>query len=321
MTDNLPPNFNSPPASQPASQPPVSPPPVSPSPPPPPTSPSMVVGVVEEKPRSNKKVIVASLALILVVASTAAAVYLAGQRQEVRKEAAGQLTCRKWSGGEYSQFPGWYDAEDRSNPTINKINYSGDVSQNIGWKHVYWCDYQKASNKAACRDSDSATFIKPKSSEAIYDASAGGFTPNLSELIVQDHSGGKCQIIQVDVTPCSANEPFYVIYANSECPETAPTPTPGGLTCNSLTSQPAGATRKPGESINLTCTGAGQGINHFEFRATIGSGGPTPIPSVAATGTTGQISYTIPEYGCYKIECRACTSADGSACTVWGKAQ
>ncbi len=166
----------------------------------------------------------AVLVLFFLLASISLAVILVQQRQEIRKEAEGQtLTCLKWSGGNYSDFPGWFDANNRSNPTIHKIHYQGAVSRTIGWKHVYWCDYRMVN--LACRDENAAAFIRPKQSEAIYDATGGGYTPNLSELIVQEHFGGKCQVIQVDVTPCGSNQPFYVIYVNDECPAVTPTPT------------------------------------------------------------------------------------------------
>lgn len=106
-------------------------------------------------------------------------------------------------------------------------------------------------------------------------------------------------------------------------PVLTPTPTPTQvLTCTSL----MGVTVSPGDKTTLICKGRSdpQPMNHFEFRVSIDGGTPTSLPNASATKTDseykGEINYTIPDYGCYKIECRACVSADSSGCTVWGQA-
>lgn len=357
-TTFYPPKPNEPASPPPVSQPsdiPASSPPI---PPPIVSEPAVTTGFAdEEKPRSNKKVIVAALALILVVASTAAAVYLAGQRQEVRKEAAASADlyyCTRWGAP-----PAGYSNPAIEGYFGNSINFYRNSSNpsTPGEEVMYRCDYQSALadaggdvNRINCDEDDylnNRSLPNGKSYRTIGCDSASPssgdcYSHAISDFIDQSHYGGKCQVIQIDMKGCNSSDYTYrgndvngnpierkypgwaggtafVIAYNSECP--AATPTPGGLTCSSLTSNPQPATRKPGESINLTCTGAGQGINHFEFQVTIDSGAPIALPSVAATGTTGQISYPITEYGCYKIECRACPNADSTGCTTWGLAR
>lgn len=107
-----------------------------------------------------------------------------------------------------------------------------------------------------------------------------------------------------------------------------PVTPPEALSCLSLTGTPDPSGLSPGEEVALTCTASSDPtipINHFEFRVSTDSGTPVTLPTVPATKTDGeyqgQTSYTLPDYGCYKVECRACTSSDSSECTEWGQAQ
>ena len=110
-------------------------------------------------------------------------------------------------------------------------------------------------------------------------------------------------------------------------PTSTPTPTPTQvLSCADLTSTPGPSGLSSKDKITLTCKGTSKpkSMNHFEFRVSKDGGTPTNLPSAPATKTDseykGEITYTIPDYGCYKIECRACVSADSLDCTVWGQA-
>lgn len=103
-------------------------------------------------------------------------------------------------------------------------------------------------------------------------------------------------------------------------PTATPTPIQVPLVCVNLAPSPAVAQISKGDTITLKCTGTSSltvPINHFEFRVTIGSSQPTVLPSA----TNGQITYQLNNYGCYKFECRACTSTNSTQCTAWGQAQ
>lgn len=107
------------------------------------------------------------------------------------------------------------------------------------------------------------------------------------------------------------------------------TPPSEVLDCTSLTSPSAPSLLSPGAVISLTCEGTSgpNPIDHFEFRISIDEKEPIELASVEAEATLtneeyqGEITYTIPDYACYKVECRACTSSDSSECTQWGLAQ
>jgi len=100
------------------------------------------------------------------------------------------------------------------------------------------------------------------------------------------------------------------------------------LSCLNLTASPSAETLQKESSVNFICKGnsdASRTINHFEFRVSIDSGVPIDLGSTPAAtvsgGYEGQKNYIVPDYGCYQVECRACTSSDSSACTAWGQAQ
>ncbi|MBU2578021.1 hypothetical protein KKA69_04290, partial [Patescibacteria group bacterium] len=120
---------------------------------------------------------------------------------------------------------------------ISYVDSSGG-GPNLAFRHIYWCDYSKIAashpNDIACRDNDSAAYIKVKDSKEIF--SVGDkrqYTPGLEKLIVSSHQGGKCQVIQVDIDSCKDGKNGYVIYANAECPETPlPCPTSLNAVCN-----------------------------------------------------------------------------------------
>lgn len=110
-------------------------------------------------------------------------------------------------------------------------------------------------------------------------------------------------------------------------PTITPTPTPPTtqISCKSLTGEPSLAQLLPGKTVNLTCTANTDNatvISYFEFRVSIDSGSSSNLtPTIAATKVSnteyrGEKAYPIPNYGCYKIDCRACTS---SKCSDWGQ--
>lgn len=103
---------------------------------------------------------------------------------------------------------------------------------------------------------------------------------------------------------------------------------PEALQCLSLLGEPDLSGLSPGDEVALTCTASSDPttpIDHFEFRVSSDSGTPAELPPVSATKTNGEYegatNYEIPDYACYKVECRACTSSDSSQCTAWGQAQ
>lgn len=99
-------------------------------------------------------------------------------------------------------------------------------------------------------------------------------------------------------------------------PTTPPTPTPGALTC-SLTSSPPPASLEIGDTVILTCTGQGDSIDYYDFQVSINNGNWQSLGQ-----TSGQLDYTISNYGCYRFECRPCqgdlTSPNlENDCTSW----
>jgi len=151
-------------------------------------------------------------------------------------------------------------------------------------------------------------------------------------------------ILQYPVTPPSLETCNESCTENSECEtnycheeqycrnQTCPTETDclcptEILTCASLEGEPDPSGLSPNEEVTLTCIGSSdpnEAIDHFDFRVSIDGGTPVELGATPATGTDGeyqaQKSYAIPDYGCYKVECRACTSSDSSECTEWGQA-
>lgn len=130
---------------------------------------------------------------------------------------------------------------------------------------------------------------------------------------------------------------FYFIGGILQYPVISPTPTPTPipLTCIDLEGTPDPSTLSPGDEITLRCVGTSDPslpVDHFEFRVTIDDGIPIDLgsaPSITRETTdtveeykeySGYIKYTIPDYACYKFECRVCTSSDSSDCTIWGQA-
>ena len=111
-----------------------------------------------------------------------------------------------------------------------------------------------------------------------------------------------------------------------------PTPTPS-LLCLDLTASPSASLIPThyhiigGNTVLFTCIGSSSSdnpINHFEFRVQINDGEWEKLGTAPASPTDGKYQgqklYTIPDYGCYKVECRTCVSADSSNCTVWEQA-
>jgi len=111
-------------------------------------------------------------------------------------------------------------------------------------------------------------------------------------------------------------------------PTPTPTPMPEPLICISLEGEPDPVTLQPPAEIILTCTGSSDPtipIHHFEFRVQAEGEDWENLGAASASLTgneyQGQKNYTIPDYGCYKTECRACASSDSSQCTDWGQAR
>jgi len=121
----------------------------------------------------------------------------------------------------------------------------------------------------------------------------------------QDVDGLRC------VNPACPSE------SNCECPL---------LACLALTADSTELVE--GDEVDFTCKGSSgvdSPVNHVEFRAQIEGGtwqslGTAPTTKIGAE-YEGTISYTVPQTGSYQIECRVCTSADDSQCTLWGKAE
>lgn len=307
------------------------------------------------------KIIFLALGGFFVLASIILAIYLVKQRQEIRKEATGGgLACRRWEappqGYQNPPIAGWFGG------SINFYRKTGNQpGEEVMYRCDYRKAIEDAGGdltKINCDEDDYKNGRALAKEYRTLDCSGTSpenacYTNGISNFIDPDFFDGKCQVIQIDLTGCTeANTDggypswdggvAFVIAYNSECPEVTPTPsptitvtpspsvtptptstpTPGPLTCISLLATPPPATKKPGDTITLTCSASGEiPIEHFEFRVSIDSAQPivlpTAIPTPVASQYQGQISYQIPRYGCYKVECRAC-GAQG--CTQWGQA-
>jgi len=194
---------------------------------------------------SEFKIPLLSLALILV--SLSFSLSLVRQNASLENKAAGtsSFTCQTWSGGQYSVINSsfntrWFDPRDLSSDSMKKIVYKGQVD--LGHISVFRCDYQKLMEKKGsvreCTTEDDNTWIgettKPHhETSAIHSTSQNKYTQGLvktdgslnDNLIDMGHYDGQCQVIQVDVSPCSGGTKF-VVYANDVCPSVTLTPTP-----------------------------------------------------------------------------------------------
>jgi hypothetical protein len=183
------------------------------------------------------------LALFFILASIPTAVFLAKQRQEVRKQATGgaRLYCKRWSG----DLPvGWATAGGYP----SKINYCTQASGGA-WVVSYRCDYRQAIQEAGgdvtklnCDESDydngrtlakEARQVATGFIECTHAEYAGP-----QDFIDPNYYGGKCQVVQTDVTNCTATSVDYptvwgdgddkvafVIAYNGDCPTPTVTPT------------------------------------------------------------------------------------------------
>jgi len=155
-------------------------------------------------------------------------------------------------------------------------------------------------------------------------------------------------------TPTPTNTPtpppgcWGVCTKDADCPQntTPPLVCPGGtkrcvnpncpteqnctcppLLCLDLTATPSVQTLKKGDDVEFACKGSsGAGsINHVEFRIQVNDGAWQSLGTAPVTQVGGEYqgvkSYKVPDAGDYRIECRACTSTDETACTNWGLAQ
>jgi hypothetical protein len=126
-----------------------------------------------------------------------------------------------------------------------------------------------------------------------------------SGLECQDQDGLRC------VNPACPSE------ENCECPT---------LACLALTATTTELIE--GDEVDFTCKGSSgvdNPVDHVEFRVQIDGGSWSSLGTAPGTKTDGEyegtISYTVPQTGSYRVECRVCTSADTSACTTWGLAE
>jgi len=139
-----------------------------------------------------------------------------------------------------------------------------------------------------------------------WDTCTPGTCPQTPQpLDCQDVDGLRC------VNPACPSE------SNCECPP---------LACLALTADSTELVE--GDEVGFTCKGSSgvdSPVDHVEFRAQIEGGtwqslGTAPTTKIGVE-YEGTISYTVPQTGSYQIECRVCTSADDSQCTLWGKAE
>lgn len=240
--------------------------------------------------RLNIKLVIIILSILTILASIPVAIYLVRQRQEIRKRAAGEFYCQRWSGGNYDKdLPlGWFNPENPGNRTIHKIFYKGEVG--LGWRTIFWCDYSKmeAKGRIKCETQDTDAYIKEPKNKALYTTGPdGGYTPAPWELIVHGHHQGQCQIIQVDVSPCKDWGTAYVIYANDIClsPTPTPTATPTLQPTSTPTPQPT-ATSTPTPTIRATPT-----------PTPIPTSSPTPIPTSTPSPTPTPVPTSTPTPG------------------------
>jgi len=105
----------------------------------------------------------------------------------------------------------------------------------------------------------------------------------------------------------------------STCTGDNPTPTPtivpGTFQCTSISKSKTPALN---DSVTFTCTGSGEGINHYEFRYKIDSG---EYQSLAVGSGNTSSALTISTAGTYTAQCRVCKSADATDCTTWGQVE
>jgi len=91
------------------------------------------------------------------------------------------------------------------------------------------------------------------------------------------------------------------------------------LTCSSITRDPE-TELEPNDEITLTCIGTTtlEPIDSLEFRIKPDNGTLVELETSTITESSGQyegqVTYTVPEYDCYQVECRACNT---SGCTSW----
>jgi hypothetical protein len=86
------------------------------------------------------------------------------------------------------------------------------------------------------------------------------------------------------------------------------------LSCSGLS--PSSSSPKVGESVTLTCSSSGSGMNHYEFRYKVGSGDYQTL-----SASDNKATLTISATGTYTAQCRVCKSSDSGDCTAWGMAQ
>jgi len=304
---------------------------------------------------SPLKIIFASIAGFLLVASIPVGVYLVQKNQEIREKAAG---CdMRWPAdpntdcGKKTQSPaqgatnvsltpnfhwdyGGYRTEDKG----QCVNPSGCSSYGVS---VYIQEGSYTDRPfARCDIMNQSTPPKDAPFSCFRKCDYGNVFPNDPNTC---HTDG-----QPNIDPLKPNTTYYwrvtpyfdgkvhaeqgwnYYFSTAAQPTATPTPTTTPtpiLACLELKSTPAPA---KGQKIKLSCVGNShpEGINHFEFRVRINNQTPIPLPTAIPVAPlkepgirTGEIEYTIPNYGCYQFECRACTSVNSSRCTEWGKAQ
>jgi len=333
--------------------------PTPPSPPSPPSSeePPLVISTPPKK--SRVKVILASIVLLILLVSVPTAVYLVQQRQEIRKEAAGRAVLLGRvvnTGPEYSSCheQRYYYGDNCGNTQCHGApNYTvtwtqGDRSETINNNDCYPQNgpskprytFEWTNNPTGDIDGEEITVsISVNGDIPLREWQFSTTDSNGNALAGSNQSGtfanpGPNQTVTVRVyrkDDYQWNHLWFHAFTPTPTPTPTPTSTPTPtptkvLVCVDLAGTPNPSGLSKGDKITLSCTGTStpDPINHFEFRVGIDGGTPAPLPNASATKTDseyeGKIDYTIPDYGCYKVECRACVSADSSNCTVWGQA-
>lgn len=248
-----------------------------------------VVSPPPEKKSSRRKLISGVLILLLLLASIPAAVYLVQQRQELRKAAChNEGDCFSWQ---------IY--------VCGKATWKGKVRKK---GTSSWQEEELVVNDNDCHWSPDFDYH--------FELSDGDWVEWELYEDADLRDAGEYQVWN-----CPAPTP-------TPTPTPEPTPTPKPLACTNLGGEPDPGTLLPEDEITLTCAGSSDPsilIDHFEFRVQIDGGDWENLGTASASqtgeGYQGQKLYTLPDYGCYKIECRACVSEDSSDCTVWGQAE
>lgn len=295
----------------------------------------------ESKKTTGKRALMI-VGVFLVLALIPAGIYLVQQRQEVRKEAAGEY-CGPDNG--YNCPPGEHCLRG-GQPFDQSTGLSGTCGVVGGGSCRGWCNKDGCGNDCPniwpvsfyCRGRSHSACGQLHSSFLGFGIPAGSI--RYSETIdVKDKSGNTIQIspwcttVQADANVSNAAIVVYIGDRGEYCVEgTGCNPDAldwdcsrePPLTCSSLTRSPGGDI-VPGTTITLTCAHSGDSWHHYNFRYRSSFhqdwqyGAPM---SGFQNNTTGSTSYVVPsgtEGASYIFQCQACREND--VCTAWGQAQ